>query len=65
MRQRHAPRHGDLAAIDRPHIRDGVMGGATLAGRDECDTVDGEAVNAMDARGFNRASARVIAGSQV
>jgi hypothetical protein len=26
MRQRHLPRHGDLAPTDQPHIRDSVVG---------------------------------------
>jgi hypothetical protein len=35
MGQRHVARHGHAAATNRPRIRDGMVGGATRAGRDE------------------------------
>jgi hypothetical protein len=33
--QRHFARHRHVAATNQPHIRDGVMGGAKGAGRDQ------------------------------
>jgi hypothetical protein len=34
MGQRYVARQGDVSAAEQPHIRDGVMGRTTRAGRD-------------------------------
>jgi hypothetical protein len=52
VRQRHLARHRDLTTPDQPHIRDGVVRGATGARRDPRQAVTGEAGDAMDARGL-------------
>jgi hypothetical protein len=36
VRQRHLPRRRHVAPADPPDVRDGVMGGTTRAGRDQC-----------------------------
>jgi hypothetical protein len=43
--------HGDPA--DQPRIGDGVVGGATRAGRDPRRAVAGQAGDAVEARGLN------------
>ena len=45
------PRH--LAAADPPRIREGMVGRATWAGRDQRRAVAGETGDTVDARGFN------------
>ncbi len=52
VRQRHLPRHGQLAAADQPHIRDGVVRGPERARGDEGGAPTGEAGDAMDAGGL-------------
>jgi hypothetical protein len=49
--QRHFTRHRHVAPADQPRIRDGLVGRATRAGRDQCRTVAGEAGDAVDAGG--------------
>jgi len=51
--QRHVARHRHVAPADQPYIRNGVMGGATRAGRDQCGAVAGEASDTMDTRVLN------------
>ena len=48
--QRHFARHRHVAATDQSCIRDGVMRGATRAGRDQCGAVAGEASDAVNTR---------------
>jgi hypothetical protein len=60
VHQRHLLGPRDLAAADLPHIRDGVMGGATRAGSDQGCTVAGEAGDAAGAS-VAMASAKVMA----
>jgi hypothetical protein len=50
--QRHFARHRHVAPADQPRIRDGVVGGATRAGRDQRRAVAGEASHAMEACGL-------------
>jgi hypothetical protein len=52
--QRHLAGHRYVAAADQPHIRDGMMGRATRAGRDQGGAVAGEAGDAVNPRGLNR-----------
>jgi hypothetical protein len=49
--QRHLARHRYVAPADQPDIRDGVMGGATRAGRDPRRAGAGAASDAVDAGG--------------
>jgi hypothetical protein len=51
-RQRHLPRHGDLAPTDHADVRDGVVRGATRLGGDNGGAGAGEAGDAVDAGGF-------------
>jgi hypothetical protein len=51
--QRPLARQRHVAAADQPHIRKGVMRGATWAGGDQRCAVAGEASKAMDTRGLN------------
>jgi hypothetical protein len=53
VRQRHFTRHGDVATADQSCIRDGMVGRATRAGRDQGRPVAGAASDAMDAGGLN------------
>ena len=64
VRQRHLARPGEVAAADQPHIRKGVMRGATWAGGDQRCAVAGEASKAMDTRGLNSFGG-VMAGRMV
>jgi hypothetical protein len=48
--QRHVTRHRHVAPTDEPHIRDGVVGRATRAGRDQRRAVAGEADDMVYAR---------------
>jgi hypothetical protein len=50
--QRHVSRHRHVAPADQPRIRDGVVGRATRARRDQRRTVAGEAGDAVDTRGL-------------
>jgi hypothetical protein len=50
--QRHFAWHRHVAPADQPDIRDGVMGGATRAGRHQRGAVAGEAGDAVDACGL-------------
>jgi hypothetical protein len=59
--QRHVTRHRHVAPTDQPRLRDGVVGGATRAGRDQPHAVAGEAGNAVDPRGLNGLSQAHIA----
>jgi hypothetical protein len=52
VRQRYFARHRHVAPADQPHIRDGVMEGATRAGRDPRRAVAGAARDAVDTRGL-------------
>jgi hypothetical protein len=52
--QRHVTRHRHVAPADQPRIRDGMVGRATRAGRDQRRPVAGEAGDAVDTRGLNR-----------
>jgi hypothetical protein len=52
--ERHSTRIGHVAPADQSHIRDGVMGGAKRAGRDQGGAVAGAAGNAVNPRGLNR-----------
>jgi hypothetical protein len=52
MGQRHLAWHRHVAATDQPHIRDGVVGGATRAGRDPRRAGAGEAGDAVDTPGL-------------
>jgi hypothetical protein len=54
--QRHVARHRHVAPPDQPHIRDGMVGCATRARRDQRRAVTGEASDAVDTRGLNRLS---------
>jgi hypothetical protein len=49
--QRHVTRHRHVAPADQPRIRDGVVGRATRAGRDQRRPGAGEAGDAVDTRG--------------
>ena len=51
--QRHLARHRHVAAPDQPRIRDGVVGRAKRAGRDQRRTVAGQAGDAVNTRGPN------------
>ena len=51
--QRHLAGHRYVAAADQPRIRDGLVGRAKRAGRDQRRAVAGEAGDTMDARGLN------------
>ena len=51
--QRHVARHRHVAPADQPRIREGVVGRATRAGRDQRRAVAGEARDAVDTRGLN------------
>src|SRR4029453_7886157 len=62
--QRHFARHRHVAPADQPRIRDGLVGRAKRAGRDQRRAVAGEARDAVDTR-LSMASARVIAGKMV
>jgi hypothetical protein len=62
--QRHLARHWHVAPADQPRIRDGVVGRATRAGRDQRRAVVGEAGNAW-IWVVSIASARVMAGRMV
>jgi hypothetical protein len=64
VRQRHLARHRHLAPADQADIRDGVVGRATRAGRDQRRTVAGEAGDAMEACRLN-GFGQVIAGRMV
>ncbi len=50
--QRHFTRHRHVAPADQPRIREGVVGRAKRAGRDQRRTVAGAAGDAVDARGL-------------
>ena len=52
MGQRHFAWHWHVAPADQPRIRDGVVGRATRAGRDQRRAVAGEARDAVDTRGL-------------
>jgi hypothetical protein len=63
--QRHFARHRHVAAADQPRIRDGMMGRATRAGRDQRHTVAGEAGDAAGAcalKGFGESHGRQDGG---
>jgi hypothetical protein len=49
-----AARHRHVAPADQSRIRDGVVGRATRAGRDQRRAVAGAAGDAVDTRGLNR-----------
>ena len=51
--QRHVARHGEVSTAHQPHIRDGVMRGATRTGRDQRRAVAGQAGDAVDTGGLN------------
>jgi hypothetical protein len=51
--QLHLARHRHVAAPNQPRIRDGVVGRATRAGRDQRRAVAGETRDAGDTRGLN------------
>jgi hypothetical protein len=55
---------GHWPAADQPHIRDGVMEGATRPRHDLRGAVTGAAGNAVDA-GVSRVSARAMAGTMM
>ena len=61
MRQRHVTRHWHVPPTDQSRIRDGVVGRATWAGRDQRCAVVGPAGDAVDARGLE-GFGRSIAG---
>jgi hypothetical protein len=48
-----APRHRHLTPADPPHVRDGMVGGATRAGDNQRRAVAGEANDAVATRGLN------------
>jgi hypothetical protein len=50
--QRHLAGQRDVAAADQPRSRDGLVGRATRAGRDQRRALAGEAGDAVDGRGF-------------
>jgi hypothetical protein len=52
VRPRHFARPRHLAPADQPDIRDGVMGGATRAGRYQGRTLTGAADDAADSGGL-------------
>src|SRR5262245_29600920 len=52
VRQRHLARQRPLAPADPPDVRDGVMRGATRAGRHPGGAVTGAAGDAVDAHGL-------------
>jgi hypothetical protein len=54
VRQRHLPRHGQLAAADQTHLGDGVVGGPEGARGDEGGASTGQASDARDAGGLPR-----------
>ena len=49
--QRRVARHRHVTPADQSHIREGVVGGATRAGRDERGAGTGAAGDAVDAGG--------------
>jgi hypothetical protein len=51
--QRHLARHGHVAPTDQSRIRDGMVGGAKWAGRDQRRAVAGAAGDAGDAGGLH------------
>jgi hypothetical protein len=51
VRQRHVARHRHVAAAAPPHMRNGVMGGASRASRHQRGAGTGEAGEAMDGDG--------------
>ena len=51
--QRHFARHRHVAPADQTRIREGVVWGATRAGRDRRHAVAGEAGDAVNPRGLN------------
>jgi hypothetical protein len=51
--QRHVSRHRHVASADQPRIRDGMVGRATWAGRDQRRAIAREASDAMDTRGLH------------
>ena len=52
MGQQHVARHRHGAPTDQPHIREGMVGRATRAGRDQRCPVAGESGNTLDAGGL-------------
>jgi hypothetical protein len=62
--QRYFAGHRDVAAADQPRIRDGLVKGATRAGRDQGRAGAGAAGHAGEARG-REGLARVVAGRRV
>ena len=53
VRQRHLAWHRHVAATDQPRIQDGMIGGATRSGGDQCRALAGEAGDAVKARGLD------------
>jgi hypothetical protein len=51
VRQRHLPRHGDLAPTDQSDIRDGMLEATTRAGGKEGHAIAGEAGDERDGGG--------------
>jgi hypothetical protein len=52
--QRHLAWHRHMAATDPSRLREGLVGRATRAGRDQRRAVTGEAGDAVNTRGLNR-----------
>ena len=68
VRQRHVARHRHVAPAGQPRIRDGMMGRATRAGRDQrCAVVGaaGDTVNAWGLNGFGQRYRRQDGGESV
>jgi hypothetical protein len=53
VRQRHLARQRHMVRADQPHVRYGVVRGATRAGHDDGGAVAGEAGDVVNARGFD------------
>ena len=53
VREGHLSRHWHMAAADQPRIRDGLVGRATRAGRDQRRAVAGKTGDAVNPRGLN------------
>jgi hypothetical protein len=53
VRQRHLPRHRHVAPADPPRVREGLVGRATRAGRDQGRAVAGEAGDARELGGVD------------
>jgi hypothetical protein len=64
-RSTHACPHSGTCPADQPRIRNGVMGSAKRAGRDQRRAVAGEAGHTLWIRVVSMASARVITGRMV